>query len=457
MILMKSTEQKVLKFITEKKLIQENDKVLTGLSGGPDSVFLLHFLKKYSKKFKIEIGVVHINHLLRGKDADKDERFCREFSEKLNLLFFEIRKDIKASAAKEKISVEEAGRLIRYKVYQEILVKEGYNKIATAHNADENAETVLLNLIKGSGIQGLSGIPPLRENIIRPLLVLTKQEILNYLTHYKIKYRTDLTNFTDDAERNFLRNQVIPLINKRLNPSFSNTLFKSSEVFRNIYSVIKKKTDLESDKFISEKKGYLSLSLNEFQKIEDEYRSEVLRYIFLKKFGTQLSFNDCSKILLLVNKQTGKTVQISDYIKVTRERDELLIHKEKVKKEFNAVTLSCGESVRINDGILTIKEAKTINKKYSSDRNVEFISGDEIKNFFLVRRWLPGDRFYPLGMKGSKKVSDYLNEQKILSVKKREQMVLINEKRIVWILGLRLDERFKVTPGTKKVYQLCLS
>ena len=454
---MKKIEQKVLKFISDKNLLEENDKVLVGLSGGPDSVFLLHFLKKYSKKLKITVGAVHINHMLRGKEADKDEKFCKKLSEKLSVSFFSVKKNIKSVALEEKISIEEAGRKIRYKEFDEISVKEGYIKIATAHNADENAETVLLNLIKGAGLRGLSGIPPSRSKIIRPILILTKQEILKYLEHHKIKYRTDLTNLTDDAERNFLRNRVIPLIKKKLNPSLSNTLLKSSEVFRNIDNLVKKKIDEASDMLVTEKEDYISLSLKEFSKIETEYRSEFLRFIFNEKFGIQISFDDCSTILSLLKKQTGKSVQVTDRIIVLKERTDLIIRKEKIKKDFETSTLSIDESIKINNKELSIKEVRTNKKKFSFDKNLEFISGDSITPNFIIRRWESGDRFYPLGMKGSKKVSDFLNEQKIQSFKKREQMVLLNQDRIVWVLGLRLDERFKVTPETKKVYQLCLS
>jgi len=454
---MKKIEQKVLKFIDEKNLIDKNDKVLVGLSGGPDSVFLLHFLKKYSKKLKISLGALHINHLLRGKEADKDEHFCKELCEGLSVKFYSVKKNIKAIASKEKISAEEAGRKVRYNEYEKVLVKEEYTKIATAHNADENAETVLLNLIKGAGLRGISGIPPSRNKIIRPLLVLTKQEILDYLEHHKLKYRTDLTNLTDDAERNFLRNQVIPLIKERLNPSISNTLLKSSEVFRNINNLIKKKIVEAADNLVFKNENYLSISLPKLKEIEDGYRSEILRHIFLKEFDIQISFDDCRKILSLLNKQVGKSAEVFDNLKITRERAELIIHKVKVQKEFEPVIVNSGDSVRIKDREFSINEVGTIKQNFGFNKNLEFISGDNASNDFLIRRWEPGDRFFPFGMKGSKKVSDFLNEQTISSLKKKEQMILLNQNRIVWVIGLRLDERFRVTSETKKVYQLCLS
>jgi len=454
---MKRIEQKALKFIGEQNLINKNDKILIGLSGGPDSVFLIHFLKKYSKKFKIDIGALHINHQLRGKDADKDEQFCKKLCEKLSVEFYSVKKDVKAYSKDKKISIEAAGRKIRYNEYERILKEKGYNKIATAHNADENAETVLLNLIKGSGLRGLSGIPPKRNNIIRPVLCLTKEEILLYLKENKIKYRTDLTNFTDDAERNYLRNKVIPLISGKLNPSFSNTVLKSSEVLRKIYNLINKNIQQKAGKLVKQNDDYVTISIDEFNKIDEEYRSEILRYIFDKYFDVQISFNDCDKILSLINKQTGRSTFISGKIKIVRERNDLLIKKEKLLSEEKVFTVKPGETIKLNDHLLSIKEVGTIIPGHSSNKNLEYINGDNTSDTFLVRRWLPGERFFPFGMKGSKKVSDFLNEQKILSVKKKEQLVLLNNDRIVWVIGLRLDERFRITPETKKVYQLCLS
>ena len=457
---MKKIEQKVLKFIDEKNLIRQGDKVLIGFSGGPDSVFLLYFLKKYSRKLKIFIGALHINHLLRGKEADKDEQFCKKFCKDLSIPFFSKRINVKGVASKEKMSLEETGRIIRYKEYEKVFVKEGFNKIATAHNADENAETVLLNLIKGAGLKGISGIPPLREKIIRPILILSKKEILDYLNHFQINYRTDLSNLIDDAERNFLRNQVIPLIKERLNPSLSNTLLKSSEIFRNINNIIKKKINKSSEKIFSKNKNQLSISIKELKKIEIEYRSEILRKIFSEEFNIQISYDDCIKILSLINKQAGKSIQLFGSIKVLKERNELIVQKVNDKKVVEPIIIKTGDTINLNDKKLSIKafkETGTNKKKYSLNRNIEFIDGDNISRDFLLREWKSGDRFFPLGMKGSKKISDFLNEQKIPSLEKKEHLVLLNENKIVWVVGLRLDNRFKITPETKKVYQLCLS
>ncbi len=326
---MKKTEQKVLRFIDEKNLIEKDDRILVALSGGPDSVFLLHFLNKYSKKFKISLAAIHINHGLRGKAASSDENFCKILTKKLGVRFYSVKRNVKALAKKLKVSTEEAGRLIRYEEFEKLSAKEGFTKIATAHIADDNAETVLLNLIKGTGLSGISGIPYSRGKIIRPLLVLTKEEIVQYLKFYKIDYRTDLTNLQSEYERNFLRNEIIPLIKKRLNPSLENTLLKSSEVFKKINNFVKKKLKDEIDNLVIKKDDTLSISLSNLNKIESELRGEAIRLVFEKEYKIQLSFDEVKKIFSLIEKQPGRSINLQGKLKVVRERNELVVVNQK--------------------------------------------------------------------------------------------------------------------------------
>ena len=454
---MKKIEQKVLKFIDEKNLIKRDDKILTALSGGPDSVFLLYFLNKFSKKFKISLAAIHINHGLRGKAASTDENFCKELSKKLGIPFYSVKKDVKALAKKIKVSIEEAGRLIRYEEFEKLSIKEGFTKIATAHIADDNAETVLLNLIKGTGLNGISGIPYSRGKIIRPLLFLTKEEIVQYLKFYKIDYRTDLSNLQSNYERNFLRNEIIPLIKKKLNPSLENTLLKSSGVFKEINNFVKKKLKDEIDHLVTKKDAVLSISLSNLDKTENELRGEAIRLIFEKEYKIQLSFDEVKKIFSLIEKQPGRSINLPAKLKVVRERKELVVINQKKDVKQKPVVISNGDSVKINDKYLSIKEVKASKKRFNSDKNIEFINADKTKSRFILRRWQPGDRFIPLGMKGSKKVSDFLSEQKLSTYSKKDQMILTNDNRIVWVIGLRLDNRFRITPQTKKIYELCIT
>ncbi|MHB1687717.1 MAG: tRNA lysidine(34) synthetase TilS [Ignavibacteriaceae bacterium] len=454
---MKKIEQKVIKFIDEKDLIQNGDKILVALSGGPDSVFLLNFLHKYKKRFKIEVGAVHINHLLRGKEANTDEDFCRRLTNDLGISFYSSKRKVKSFAKENKISIEEAGRKIRYSEFEKVSKKFGYNKIATAHNCNDNAETVLLNLIKGAGLKGISGIPVQRGNIIRPILNLTKEEILLYLEHHKINFRTDPSNFESDYERNFLRNRIVPMIKEKLNPKLEETIFHSSDVFKDINSFIRTKLNKSFDSSVSFSNGKLKLSIENLQAIEKEIRTEFIKLALEKYFHIQPSFIDLKKIHLLIDKLTGEKEELSQKISALRDRKDILIYRYEKPKEVIAIKFNLGNSIKIGGRTFSIKEIQNISPGYSSNRMKEYISGDKISRSFTLRKWKSGDKFYPLGMKGTKNISDFLTEQKISPSKKKDQLVLTNENKIVWVVGLRIDDRFKITNNTKKVYELCMN
>lgn len=460
---MEKIEQKVLNFIDWKNLLEKGDRVLVALSGGPDSVCLLHLLNKFKRRLGIEIGVVHINHMIRGKDAFLDEEFCRNLSLNLNIGFYAVRKRVRTFALKNKTSLEEAGRIVRYKEFRRISLKQGFNKIATAHNSGDNAETVLLNLIKGTGLKGISGIPSKRENIIRPVLNLSKEEILDYLDKKSLPYRIDATNFSNDYERNFLRNEIIPLIKQRLNPDVESTFFNSSEVFENAAGIIDELLTGLSNGGVSYSENELKISIDKLKGINKKLTGFFLKSVIEKKLSSQIGFGDIKKIISLTGKEAGKKEELSGSHFVLRERNELIISKAVEENKFAQVYLDEDESVNANDKILSIKNCKEVPKKFPGSpsgmhgiKMKEYISAEKIKGRFLLREWKNGDRFIPLGLKGSKKISDFLNEQKIPSSSKRNQLVLVNNNKIVWVVGLRLDERFKITNQTKKAYELWL-
>jgi tRNA(Ile)-lysidine synthase len=453
---MKATEQIVLRFIQENELFTSGEKILVALSGGPDSVFLLHFLNKFKKKFKIKLGAAHINHRLRGKDSERDESFCNAICNELSIPFYLLRKDIKSYSKKNKLSLEAAGRKIRYDFFEKVLKKDKYNKILTAHNADDNAETVLLNLIKGTGIKGIAGIPVRRNNIVRPILALTKKEILEYLEENKFEYRVDESNLSNDFERNFLRNEIIPLIQKNLNPSFSSTAINTSLNLQRL--------NLELTERVSGFKSIVKIKHNksvsipiEFIKKENGFiNSFAIKEIIEENFSVKLESNDLKKIFLVVKKQSGKSEELSKKLIVINERDAITIKRKSQSVKYNKKKLSIGSEVKVDNKKLSIIEVKRNEVKIGKSNFIEFISADGLSKNFIVRHWKSGDKFFPIGMKGSKKISNYLNDIKINSSTKREQWILENNGRIAWVIGKRLDERFKVTSNTKKVLKLCL-
>lgn len=448
-------EQKIIKFIDDKKLIAKNDKILVALSGGPDSILLLYFLTKYSKRFQIKIGAAHINHKLRGREADSDEKFCSSLAGKLNIDFYSLRKNVKNFALKNKLSLEEAGRIIRYRTLESFRKKYNFNKIATAHNCSDNAETVLLNLIKGTGIKGISGIPEKRDKIIRPLLSLMKDEILEYLEALKIDYRTDATNIDTDYERNFIRHKIIPEIKNRLNPALENTIFNSSEVFRNYSGLIEKLQRKAYEKIVNFNNNILHFDIGGIKSLDNELTGDIFKSAVERNFSSQITFNDFKKFLTLIDKQTGSRENLSQELTAVKERDEILVLNNSGKKKFNAVEIREGERIKFDGRTLAIKKSRNP-VELNKDKNIEYISGDHLDEVFILRTWEPGDRFFPIGLKGSKKISDFLNDQKIPAYLKKNQLVLTNKEKIVWVLGLRLDDRVKITSATKKVLQLCL-
>ncbi|HCY74820.1 MAG TPA: tRNA lysidine(34) synthetase TilS [Ignavibacteriales bacterium] len=454
---MNATEQKVLRFIYENELIVSGDKILIAVSGGPDSVFLLHFLNKFRKKFSIEIGAIHLNHLLRGKESDRDELFCKTICREISVSFYSARKKVKSFSIKNKISLEAAGRKIRYDYFEKICRQHGYNKIATAHNADDNTETVLLNLIKGAGLKGIAGIPIKRENIIRPILVLSKNEILNYLENNLFEYRIDKSNLSNEYERNFLRNEIIPLIKKNINPAFTNSVLNTSFNLQRLNSGLavisaglKSKIKVKPNLIVSIPIDFIS-DENEF------ITSYLIKEVIDENFSIKIESNDVKKIFLLVNKTSGKSEELSKRLVSYRERDNIVIKKKSVQLKPDKIIIYVGDKININGKKLSILNSKVEEIRISDSKNIEYISADTIKNNFIIRAWQKGDKFYPIGMRGTKKVSDYLNDIKINSFEKKDQLVLENDGRIVWVVGKRLDNRFKLKPNTKKVLKLCLN
>lgn len=450
---MKRTEQKVLKFIEQFKLINKGDKILVAFSGGPDSVFALHFLFKFRKKYKIELLALHFNHGLRGKESDGDENFAMEFCEKLNVQFISQKLNVKFFSKKNKLSIEEAARLLRYKNLEKIAINTGCTKIVTAHNQSDNTETILMNLFSGTGLSGLSGIPIRRENIIRPLLCLSKQEIVEYLNREKINSRIDSSNMNDDFRRNYIRNRILPLIKIKLNPKIDEAVFRSSQNLSNALQLNETLVEHLRSQFVTHTRNALNIKIQLSDLFGGEVPGEVLRTILKTNFAHALEYDDFIKINALITKQKGKQVQLTSNLVALRESECIRIERVQ-KTSNNKVELKVGDIVTIGSQKIGIEPADMNDVKFSKGGRVEFISADNLSEKFILRVWNPGDKFKPLGMKNLKKVSDFLTDEKVPSSERKNQLVLLSRNQIVWIVGLRIDDRFKLNSKTKKIYKL---
>lgn len=450
---MKKTEQKVLSFIEQNKLISAGDKILVAFSGGPDSVFALHFLEKFKRKYKIDLRAVHFNHELRGKESDADEIFSKEFCKNRSIPFEVIKLNVKSFSKKNKISIEEAARNLRYNNLQQLAEKTLSTKIVTAHNQSDNTETILLNLFSGTGFSGFSGIPIQRGNIIRPFLCLTKQEISDYLEHEKISFRVDSSNMKDDYKRNYIRNRILPLIRLKLNPAIDEALFRSSKNFENALFLNHKLIDHIIAEYVTHNSNAVSFPLLLADLFDGTIPGEILKIIFKRYLKHEFEYDDYVKINSLITKQKGKKIQLSKKLIALREEESIRIELSG-KTSNQIVTLKADGQIEYDSKIIGIELVKSENVQFKNNGKVEFISAEGMNENFILRTWKFGDKFKPLGMKNFKKVSDFLTDLKISVSERKNQLVLTNRNQIVWIVGLRIDDRYKLSSKTKKIYKL---
>ncbi len=453
---MKRIEQKVSKFIDENGLFNAGDKVLVALSGGPDSVFLLYFLNNYKKKYKIDLCAVHFNHKLRGKESNLDEKFVERLCSSLNIPLVVGKLNVKTFAASNKLSIEEAARKLRYLKMETLAGDLNCTKIATAHNLSDNTETILINLFSGTGGTGLSGIPIRRGKIVRPVLCVAKTEIMDYLDSKKIKYRIDSSNRSDVYKRNFIRNRVLPLIRAKINPSVDGALFRSLKNLDNEIRFNRSAIEFFLKKFVKREGNSISISINILKIFDNEIPGLLLKEIMQKYFDHDFEYDDYIKINSLLTKQKGRRIELSKDLIAFREDKEIRI--EHVLKSSNqAKELHPDEEIKIGSVTVGVEHIDRRHVKFGGSGNVEFISGDGMSDKFRIRPWAAGDKFKPLGMQGFKKVSDFLTDCKIPTSKRNNQLVLLNRNHIVWIIGLRIDDRYKVNSKTKTVYKLWMN
>lgn len=452
--MMSALEQNIIKFIAKNKLINSGDKLLIALSGGADSAFALSFFDKYKSKYKIQICALHINHSLRDSESDSDEEFCKMICNNLNIEFYSEKIDVPTFAKIERLSIEEAARNIRYKKlndYQEISKS---SKIVTAHNLDDNTETVLLNLFRGTGLKGLSGIPIMRDNIIRPFLSVTKIDIIKYLNDEGIEFRVDSTNKENDFKRNYLRNEIIPKIKKKINEKVNQNVLKMSQIAKNSYFIINDLVSENISKFITYTESEIKIS-KKIKTTASHLMGEIVRECIEEKFSVSTSYIDFSNIQNLIELQVGSKIDISQNLEVISEREYLIIReKEIVIDEISDVKLYFNSEVNFGEKAIGCTEVELNEIQHSKEIDHEFIDAENLVEPFIVRKWKDNDRFNPLGLNGTKKVSDFLTDQKVPNISRKDELVLLNDEKIIWIIGHRIDESIKISKKTKKVIKL---
>ncbi len=319
-------------------MFDENDHVLAGVSGGPDSIALLLFLIEIKEKYSLNIGVAHLNHMLRGKEAERDEEFVRSLAEKFSIPFFVGKKDVAAFAKENRLSIEDSARKVRYSFFKETLKENQYSKIALGHNSDDNSELILMNILRGSGTKGLTGIPPKRENIIiRPLIEISKNQIVKFLEDKSQDYMIDSSNNENIYLRNSIRNYLIPKIEENYNPKIKESLIRLSTIVKDEDDWMEKETELIFNKALKSSKpesmnpDTIELSINVIQKSHSALKKRIIRKAIktingrLKKIS--LSHVDAA-VKLALSTTPGESIDLPDQIRVFKEGKSLNFKKE---------------------------------------------------------------------------------------------------------------------------------
>lgn len=433
---------KILKKIKDEKLIEDGDKIVLGFSGGPDSVFLLEALNYAKREIKFEFVLAHVNHLLRGENSDTDERFCIECSERLNIPIFVKRASIEHIARENNIGLEEAGRLIRYNFFEDVLKEISGNKIAIAHNLDDQIETFLFRLIRGSSLEGLEGIPN-RENIIRPINEIYKNNILEFLDENKIKYRIDETNFENDFTRNSIRLDLIPWIEKRYNKNFKDKVFNLISEIKEVNEILK----INLKKYEEFKEHRFCLNIELIQ-LEEKYIQRKIINEYLKRYNLEGSREKIGNIIKLLNSNGSKVIKLEKDFVLKKQYKNIWIEKEKkdkFEKISNMVTERIPFKVMFNNYII---EAIESNKSFGKN---EFLTNLKIGDTIEIRLRKDGDRIKPLGMESYKKLKDIFINEKIPKDLRGEIPLIVKNDEIVWVSGVKKSESFKSEENKKGI------
>ena len=435
-------QEQFIQNIDAKKLIRAGQKILLAVSGGIDSMVLLHLFEKSG----FDYGVVHCNFQLRGEESDGDEKFVREQVQMHGIPSFFKTFDTQEYARLNGISIEMAARELRYNYFHKIRLKYDYDLIATAHHQDDLIETFFLNLSRKTGIKGLTGIKDKSGNLIRPLLFAGRQEIEAYAAKHYIEYREDSSNNEVVFQRNYLRHKILPLFSE-LNPAFKKNLLASIDNLRdaeNVYiSVLKK----DKETVVVENDGVIQIDI-------EKLRTTQFPQLLLLEVLSPLNFNSSvvDEVFHSLEAESGKQF-FSKTHRLVKDRDQLFISELKESEE-KIYYIEEDDAELFEPFDILVQKADSVNFDIIKRSNVACIDYDMIQFPLLIRKWKQGDYFQPLGMTGIKKVSDFLIDRKVPLHEKENVWLLCSGKKIVWIMGLRLDERFKVTSDTKKVLVL---
>ncbi len=446
--------QSVLQTIRKYSLFAPGDSILVAVSGGLDSMVLLHLLLQMREESRITLGIAHCNFRLRGEESDEDERFVAAAAQREDVRLHVRSFDTEDLAQEQHLSIQEMARELRYAFFREIRKSHGYRLVATAHHADDNAETILLNLFRGAGVHGLSGIPVRNETeaAIRPLLFTPRSVIREYALRHGVSWREDSSNSKIDYTRNYLRHEILPRIRGHVNPNFEAALTRTSTLLASLESFLAvQRTALRRDLLTASGPDAAILDASAFLRQPEFLRADFL-YALVKEFtGREPARGTVDGMLAVSLNETGTWCPVATGVIFTRDRDRLILQRREMREEFSFPV----ESERAYEFERFRFESSIVNKPgFSNDPYIEYIDADRVGTSWRLRCWKEGDWFVPLGMQEKRKVSDFFIDQKIPLFEKNRIPILESDGSIVWICGKRLDDRYKISAGTRRFLKL---
>lgn len=447
----------ILYTLEEDFSIAPGSKILLAVSGGVDSIAMLDIFAQLSQELKLTLSVAHFNHKLRGSASDKDEEMVKKICDEYGIKCYLGSENILKFAGENSISIEQAARINRYKMFERLSGNLKLDYVATAHTSDDSVETFFLNLMRGTGLTGLSGIPRKRiffksTYLIRPLLKINKEKLINYAQIRALTWNEDKTNLLTNYTRNKIRLELLPKIKNEYSPAIFSLIERTSKLIKGADEFISNYVSNAVNSIIYDRrKDRFTIPIAQLQTYTDYIQTEIIQEAFATVFSSlPLNTKTIDRIFDIIEAPVGSVCNINKNYYVLKDRNKLIFA---MRNGTNSINQLIGKNSETNlaSGTIKITEIPRNKVEFTRDPNIEFVDADLLPTYLLARNWQTGDVFKPIGMDGSMKISDFLTNQKVSQIDKQSILVLSTKSEIIWIVGRRLSNDFKVTPSTNKV------